>query len=563
MKARLPAFEAALEAKPEAQRGRPSRLGYPSPEQRGRYGFDERVAWLLRINRLLGADEDFATATRFAAALRSAGGSGPASPAQISRWETGTARVDYRIVRRYEQLLGLPDNGLVAMVDLAGRRRGGGSGPQTLDRHLDPDDPAFHRRSGQLLDRALAGGPMDGAAWDDLTAHFAVLPGVYLHPPRAWEELSHRLLSEMIVADGLAWAQRDAALGRLLRHPSSGAPTIAACAAFAADPAHQVFAEPLSDLHLSDHPDAARLVLAQLGNPSSNRSLYGALVAAIRRVDRHRLPPDDLTTLLSAVRDVVVDPRVPDEVRHLVPVLLRRLPATASGRTVGELRRVATADAVGRLVLGSGRTEASAAAGVVVARVAASALGRLQRELPGSDTVLPELLDELLFSPDPGERLHAGFLIAATPYRDTVAAALTDELSAALRGDGTHAVALLTALGALGGRTDRDILEHLVLVPAVPPAVNEAAARAIGLVPGRSVAGFWAAALRHHLGVWQRTGSATSLTTLRRLVQALGAAEELDLLTAVGWDADMPPALRAAAQWWLALPENIRVSAAS
>src|SRR5205814_190546 len=230
-------------------------------------------------------------------------------------------------------------------------------GPR-LDRRLDPDDPEFHRRSGQLLDRALTGGPMDGAAWDDLTAHLAALPAVYLHPPDAWADLAHRLLSEMIVADGLAWAQREAALGRLLRHPSSGASTIAACAGFAADPAHQVFAEPLSDLHVSDHPDAVRLVL------------------------------------------------------------------------------------------GSGRTEATGAAGVVVTRVAAGATGRLSRELPGPDGVLLALLDELLFSPDPGDRLHAGFLIAATPYRETVAAALTGELRGALRGDGTHAVALLAALGA-------------------------------------------------------------------------------------------------------------------
>ena len=201
------------------------------------------------------------------------------SPAQISRWETGATRVDYRTVRRYEQVLDLPAHGLVAMADLAGGR----GGPR-LDRRLDPDDPEFHRRSGQLLDRALTGGPMDGAAWDDLTAHLAALPAVYLHPPDAWADLAHRLLSEMIVADGLSWAQREAALGRLLRHPSSGASTIAACAGFATDPAHQVFAEPLSDLHVSDHPDAVRLMLAQVGNPSSNRALYGAL----RRIGERR-----------------------------------------------------------------------------------------------------------------------------------------------------------------------------------------------------------------------------------------------------------------------------------
>src|SRR5437762_1333015 len=148
---------AAREVKPDGYRGRPSRLGPPGGNGAGRAGFDERVGWLLRINRLLGADESLGKATRFAEALRS--GEGPASPAQISRWETGASRVDYRTVRRYEQVLGLPAHGLVAMADLAGTRGGPG-----LDRRFDPDDPAFHRRSGQLLERALTGGPMDGAA---------------------------------------------------------------------------------------------------------------------------------------------------------------------------------------------------------------------------------------------------------------------------------------------------------------------------------------------------------------------------------------------------------------
>jgi hypothetical protein len=550
-------------ATPEARRGRPSRLAYASPDRPGRQGFDERMGWLLRVNRLLGADESLVTATQFAAALRFRAGSGPASPAQVSRWETGAVRVDYRTVRQYERLLELPVNSLVAMADRTGRRRTGGPGRESLDRRLDPDEPAFHRYSGQLLERALSGGLMDGPAWDDLTVRFAALPAVFLHPPGAWEELAHRLLSEMVVADGLAWSQRDSALGRLLRHPSSGAMTIAACAAFAADPAHQIFAEPLSDLHVTDHPDAYRLVLAQLCDPSSSRALYGALVAAIRKVDRLRLSPEDLATVLGAVHEVVADPRAPDEVRQLVPVLLRRLPAAAPGQVVRELHRVVAADPVGRLVLGSGRTEVSDAARVVVARVVASATSRLRRDLPGADTVLPELLDELLFSPDPGDRLHAGFLIAATPYRETVSAALTEEVVPALRGDGGHLVAVLAALGALGHGTDRGLLEHLVLAPAVNPAVNEAAARAIGLVPGRSGAGFWAAALRRHLAVWQETHAPTSLTTLRRLVQALGTAEERALLTAVGADQDIPSAVRTAAGWWLTLARDVRLSAVS
>jgi len=74
------------------------------------------MGWLLRVNRVLGPDPNLATATRFAAALR-ASGDGPASPARVSQWETGAARVGRRTVRRYETLLGLPAGRLAAIAE--------------------------------------------------------------------------------------------------------------------------------------------------------------------------------------------------------------------------------------------------------------------------------------------------------------------------------------------------------------------------------------------------------------------------------------------------------------
>jgi hypothetical protein len=73
------------------------------------------MGWLLRVNRVLGPERNLATAARFATALRSLGG-GAASPAQVSKWETGAARVGPATVRRYERLLGLPVNRLAAMA---------------------------------------------------------------------------------------------------------------------------------------------------------------------------------------------------------------------------------------------------------------------------------------------------------------------------------------------------------------------------------------------------------------------------------------------------------------
>lgn len=509
-----------------------------------------RMGWLLRVNRVLGPERNLATAARFATALRSLGG-GAASPAQVSKWETGAARVGHGTVRRYERLLGLPVNRLAAMAAIL-------PGAAVTPTGGDPD------RLPDLLDLGLSGDPVTGPNWDDLTALLQDRPDVLIHPRNSWERLTHRLLTEMVVADGLPWIQRNSALARLLRHPSGAAAAIAACASFAADPAHQVFVEPLAALHVTPHPDASRRVLAQLADPSSGRALCGAMLAVIRKLERGHLCPADVAMLPRLLCEVAADPRMPDEVHHLLPVLAAGLPAGTDGPAAARLRRLAGADVVGPHVLGRGRTHPAGTTGAVVTRVVLGALARC--DVAEVDPVLAVLVDEMLFAPDPVTRLDAGFLIAATPYRDPVAAAVTAEIPGAVHGDPPRAVALLTALGALGAGPDRGLLERLVLAPAVRPAVNEAAARALGLVPGSSSGRFWAVALRRHLDAWQGTGSTTTSTTLRRLVQALGVAAERagerGLLAALAGDSQVPVAIRASAAWWAAVDPAVRAGAA-
>lgn len=212
-------------------------------------------------------------------------------------------------------------------------------------------------------------------------------------------------------------------------------------------------------------------------------------------------------------------------------------------------------------MLGSGRTHPSGTTAAVVARAALRAGALVPYELPEPDPLLPVLIEEMVFDPDPVTRLGTAFLVAATPYRVPVAHALAAEVPDALRGDSPRAVALLAALGALGACPDRAFLERLVLAPAVPPAVNEAAARALGLVPGRGTTAFWRAALDRHLTAWRRTGSTTTLTTLRRLVQAIGVAGEGGILAALGQDPGVPSEIRAAAAWWRTVDPVTRTSA--
>src|SRR5262245_31051171 len=109
---------------PRTGRGRPLRTTRAEPSAWTGSGgsvaaaeVSARVAWLLRVNRLYARDERWVRLGTFAAAFR--GGLYPAGASQskISRWETGTVRAPYLGLRRYEQLLELPECLLVAAAD--------------------------------------------------------------------------------------------------------------------------------------------------------------------------------------------------------------------------------------------------------------------------------------------------------------------------------------------------------------------------------------------------------------------------------------------------------------
>src|SRR4051794_32312126 len=77
-----------------------------------RAGCQDRVAWLLRTNRLYGADEKLAVGSKFAEAFRGAGFPHPIDRAQVSRWERAAQRAGFSALRRYEELLDLPPHRL-------------------------------------------------------------------------------------------------------------------------------------------------------------------------------------------------------------------------------------------------------------------------------------------------------------------------------------------------------------------------------------------------------------------------------------------------------------------
>src|SRR5215472_5222259 len=118
--------------------GRPPRQVRPRQHRPGWHGCEDQIAWLLRANRLLGDDEKLTSLTAFAEAFHGGCWPGPASPSQVSRWETAAVPAGFGVLRRYEQLLELAPGRLTAIADWAYRKASALPGPPVLSRGLDP-----------------------------------------------------------------------------------------------------------------------------------------------------------------------------------------------------------------------------------------------------------------------------------------------------------------------------------------------------------------------------------------------------------------------------------------
>lgn len=519
--------------------------------RRGAYA---RAAWALRVNRLLGAEREFAVARRFAAALRTDGWSGPVSPAQLSRWETGKTPLDYALVRRYEHLLGLVPYHLVTVVELIYREadRDSGVNPMPLDRGPSPATAALLERAETLLDQALSREPMTGVDWNQLSADLHALPQLVLYPRCRWDELAHRLLTELACTDGLPWIHRNEAVSRLLRHPRAAPAMIAASATLAGDPAHQTTLEPLCLLDITDHPDAVRLMLAQLDAPTSDQALAGALLAAVGAVGRRQLTDERLRTLTNRIALLHHPAPTSDLTWRLVPALLRALPPGFSTPAVEHLQRSVELDPRARTALITERITDPTVSAVIARRLAADASSRLSTDHDADDQMFPALIEDALFCADLTRRLQATLLVAATPYAAPLARSITTELSRVWPGGLSYvAAALLRFLSALRQPADRAVLERIVLTGGLHADVHAAAVRAAGRVPGRSSAAFWRTALQRHLADCRVVASPGQVEVLRRLVYAIGSSDHRRLLGAVAVDVGAPADIRAAAAWWV------------
>jgi hypothetical protein len=524
-----------------------------------------RIAWLLRVNRLLGENEEWLRTSTFAAAFPGGSHPGGASESTVSRWETGAGRATFHTVRRYEELLGLPTGTLVAPVDSlhrysapTGRSAPGLTRPGSRDPSAVP-----YRRIEELLDRAGRSDPMTGADWDELTGHLAVRPSLILVPSQLWTDLAERLLAEMMVADGLGWMQRSEALHRLMAHPVGQAAAVAACANAIASPGNNVFIEPMAILDASLHPDANRLVLAELTRPTNVRTRYGALLACVRKVRDGHFNADQMTTVRSALDDIITGGDAHVSTVALAVDVLRRLPTPVRAGASRRLHQLLAADRTLSEVMSAGRLAAAGSSSVVVNRVVQATTAEGLREPPGFvDELLPTLVDEMLFSPVLDTSLLASLLVRSSPYAPGYAVALASELAnPRIVSDTQLACAMLGTLRSVGRAEQRPLVERLVLSPGLRGEVTLAAVSCLAHVGGRSTDEFWGEALSRHGRIWRQHRTRLAADSLTTLVYGMGVARNFGMLTRVRADDTAPQPAREAAAWWLAQPASRLISA--
>ncbi|NEA37464.1 hypothetical protein [Streptomyces sp. SID13031] len=479
---------------------------------------------------MLGADR---TLTAFARVL-----AGPGRPAvaasTISRWESGAVAVGYGAVRRYEVVLGLPRNGLVAVID-------------TVNRHWSNtivSAPALIRRVrtdavDDLLDRACSGAIMRGSDWDRLT-YALTSNGQATYLPRSlWAQLSDRLLAELQLADGLRWHERYEAMGRLLAYAGSRPAAIDSCVQAALDSRNQMAIEAVSALDGSDHHDASAAVLRQLERPTNSGAQAGALLASVRKIRAGHFGPDQRQRIAIVLHD------------------LRDCPDSAGTIRLGRaiLRDTSRARALpvrAQLKHSSFDHERRT---VILRRV----MTRIQAplEVPAEDVILTQLVSEMLFSLCPGSRLSAASTIAASPYRASAAAAVAAELRHPSGLRLGWATALLDALRIVGGSAERRLVERLTVSPEIPEPLAATAAYSFCHLGGRTPDEFWASAIAAQT---VHRSSAPRVAVLRGLVYSAGMTGTAPVLARLRED-PTSPAVRTAAGWWLDLPASILSSA--
>lgn len=455
----------------------------------------------------------------------------PVHVSTIQRWEAGLIAVPRDAIKRYEELLRLPTGQLTAVFDLL-------PGLTRQPRPLPVASGDLQQltaqggRAGVLLDQVCSSALVSGAEWDELTGLLSQWPAAFL-PPRMWESMAQRLLTEMLIADGTSWAQRYEALARLFNHPTGGTAAIDACASAAGLRHHQAMTSTVAALGASDHSDSITAMVSQVHNPTNDRALTGAVAGLAETVWRGRLNPAQRGRVLAVLQPLAGSG---DALDAWSADLVQRLTTTRPVRR-GPAQSL---DAVRRNV---------------VDRVTSRTVALVDGPEPSDE--LREVVHCLLFHENPDSQLGASFTLAATPYRQPLATALRQELGSALAGPADWSTTVLSALRALGGEPELRLAERIVTAAGIPGETVRVAAFAIAHLGDDTSSEWWQNAISQRLGA---VSGPTDIEILRGLAYSAGITGRRSALKQLRTDPRTPFDSQAAASWWLGLPAHVLAS---
>ena len=515
---------------------------------------------MLRVNRLFHPDETWSRLGVFARAFHGGCSPRPAATSTVSRWETGELAVPTTALRRYEELLELPPNLLDTTARTLLRYLAPGAvrttgPPPPADAPSADDGPPIE----DLLDAATGNTVLTGRDWETLTDRLAEAGQSAVMPGRVWRELSARLVREMVIADDTAWMLRFEALNTLLNHPRGAGAAIGACIEFAADESGAGVLEVVCALDNTASPEAAAFLTNQFRKPMHSRVRSGALLASLRKISYGHYSSQQLRTIARVAAETAGSASERQYDRTVAIELIRSLPPSLTATAGRDLTRLLR-DAAHQ------QTQPPTPRTAYTELLALRVLGSLEREIPGyEEKLLIPLIAEMLHSPSPDARLYVSCLLNATPFAAPLAAQLAQDLSApATLRDPARALPMLDALRFLGGQRQRTLLERLILTPGLPAPVAASALHHLAHVGRDSSPAFWSAAVAHLIGNGRRAQAELRADPLavHDLVYALGRADQDESLAAIRSDPRIAAPARAAARWWLTLPEHVRRSSA-
>jgi hypothetical protein len=427
-----------------------------------------RIAWLLRVSRLLGEDSDLRLLGNFAKRLGDVDVA--TDPPKVSQWETGATPVTVRVLTGYERALGLPDGHLRGIVDVLRHSILSTATPagQTPPMASEPQ-----RNLDEVYDRTRAG-IAQGGHWLQLAD---LMTGEYraLLPRALFEDLMFDLVKEMMRSVGTAYTARFEALCKLVADPQLS-PTVLECVSVLIhEPGAQVIFDPISLMGEDTGPQNVRRLLGLLEH-GTGAIRTGATLALLSMVAMRKFPGSEASDLESTLVGLLGG-GVRD--RELGRMLFERLPARSASRVE---RRVGVPGAEVQCLSSEPAADLPEQL-LVVERIGSDVIQTVALQ---EDVLLLRLVRESLFSEMLERRHNSSLLLSASPYAALVATSVMDRLDqpasppvrAALSQlltyvvDDSHSSSLRSWLGSEGSSKRLTALRTLAHAGPLPATID-------------------------------------------------------------------------------------------